>query len=129
MASRYKNITIDQGTDFSANLEIYKTPASTAKESLGAQHYANSQIRKSYSHTNSALTFSTSVDSGADTVTITANNIQTKALKSGRYVYEVVITFTGGSTDDKWRAVEGIATVTPSAELGSMYTGGSSGYT
>ena len=129
MASRYKNIIIDQGTDFSANLEIYKTPAATAKESLGAQHYANSQMRKSYYHTNSALTFTTSVDVDSDSVTISANNIQTKAIKSGRYFYEVVITFTGGATDDKWRAVEGIATVTPSVELGSMYTGGSSGYT
>ena len=127
MASRVQNITIDQGTDFSVSLDIYESKSVTAKADLGASHYANAQMRKSYEYTNSALTFTATIDQANDRVTLSANNSQTK-IKAGRYLYEVVVTYTGGSPDTKFRAVEGIATIAPAVSVGTMYTGGASGY-
>jgi hypothetical protein len=127
MASRVQNITIDQGTDFTVSLDIYSSKSDTSKTDLGSSHYANAQMRKSYEYTNSALTFTATVDQAEDQVILSANNYQTK-IKAGRYLYEVVVTYTGGSPDTKFRAVEGIATIAPAVEYGSLYTGGASGY-
>lgn len=125
MASRTKNITIDQGSDYSQTFTVYSSPSATAKLDLTTLHHANAQMRKSSLHTDSALTFNTSISTTADTLTLKANNIVTKGVKSGRYFYEVVLTDT--ELNLKTRVLEGIATVTPSVEVGSMYTTNSTG--
>lgn len=125
MASRTKNITIDQGSDYSQTFTVYSSPSATTKLGLDSNHHANAQMRKSSLHTDSALTFNTSISTTADTLTLKANNIVTKGVKSGRYFYEVVLTDT--ELNLKTRVLEGIATVTPSVEVGSMYTTNSTG--
>lgn len=127
MASRTKNITIDQGSDYSQTFTVYSSPSATAKLDLTASHHANAQMRKSSLHTDSALTFNTVISTSADTLTLKANNIVTKGVKSGRYFYEVVLTARNVSPPIKTRVLEGIATVTPSVEVGSMYTTNSTG--
>ena len=127
MASRVKNITIDQGTDFSITFSAYRYPSSTAKIDFTGEYYANAQMRKSDQHTNSALTFTTVISTGADTITMTANSLQTTSVKAGRYLYEVVLTDIR-STPVKTRVLEGVASVASSVELGSMYTINSTGY-
>ena len=127
MASRTRNITIDQGSDYSESFTVYASPSATAKLSLTTNHYANAQMRKSSLHTNSAMTFNVSISTSADTITLKANNAITSGVKGGRYLYEVVLTNTFVGPPEKTRVLEGIATVTPSVEVGSMYTSNSSG--
>ena len=127
MASRTKNITIDQGSDYSQTFTVYSSPSATTKLGLDANHHANAQMRKSSLHTNSVITFATSISIADDTITLKANNIITSGVKSGRYLYEIVVTDKNGTLPIKTRVLEGIATVTPSVEVGSMYTTNSTG--
>jgi len=135
MANRTRNITIDQGTDYSEEFTVYNKPPLTTKMTIGAGWYANAQLRKSSTHKDSVLTFETSVNSTEKTVKLTANNIMTSKVKEGRYLYEIVLVNVQTDPDTKIRIQEGIATITPSVEVGSMYTtnstggDGSSGYT
>jgi hypothetical protein len=100
------NLVIDQGSTFSADLNL----ADENGDPLILNGYtANSQIRKWYSSTNAAATFTTAinVESGVISLNLSAN--QTSNLVSGRYVYDVELTDSGGVS----RIVEGIVTVTP----------------
>lgn len=105
MASK-ANLVIDQGSTFSTDLTL----SDENGDRLILNGYtANSQIRRWYTSTNAAATFTTSinVDSAVITLTLTAN--QTSNLVSGRYVYDVEIT----DGVEVSRIVEGIVTVTP----------------
>jgi|TARA_R110000765_G_scaffold155078_1_gene258121 hypothetical protein len=132
MANRNRDITIDQGADYSQTFVLYDSPAATTKMTINnpTQWVANAQMRKSPSHTKSALTFVTDMtDAGASSkITITANGTITKSVKAGRYLYEIVLTNNSVDFGPKTRVQEGIATVTPSVEVGSMYTINSTGY-
>jgi hypothetical protein len=135
MANRTRNITIDQGTDYTETFTVYEKPPLTTKMTLSAFWYANAQIRQSSTHKDSILTFGTVVNDTNKTVTLTANNLVTSKVKEGRYLYEIVLVKTTLDPDQKIRIQEGIATIAPSVEFGSMYTtnstggDGSSGYT
>ena len=100
------NLVIDQGSTFSSDLSLTDENG----DPLNLQNYtANSQIRKWYSSSNAAATFTTAINvaTGIITLSLTAN--QTSNLISGRYVYDVEIS--AGS--EVSRIVEGIVTVTP----------------
>ena len=127
MASRTKNITLDQGSDYSQTFTVYGSPSATTKLILDGNYHANAQMRKSSLHTNSAITFNTSISISLDTITLEANNSVTAGVKGGRYLYEIVVTNKGITPVTKTRVLEGIATVTPSVEVGSMYTTNSTG--
>lgn len=100
------NLVIDQGATFSTNLTLTDENGDPL---VLSGYTANSQIRKWYSSSSAAATFSTSinVESGVITLSLTAN--QTSNLISGRYVYDVEI----NSGSEISRIVEGIVTVTP----------------
>jgi len=100
------NLVIDQGSTFSADLNLSDENGDVLPLS---GYVANSQIRKWYTSTNAAATFTTSinVDSGSITLTLTAN--QTSNLVAGRYVYDVEL----NDGNEVSRIVEGIVTVTP----------------
>ena len=102
------NIFIDQGADFTTTVTVTDSNGDTV--SL-AGYSAAAQIRKSYSSsTSTAFTTSISNASGGE-ITITLTDTQTAALDAGRYLYDVLITASGG---DKTRVVEGQVTVNPS---------------
>ena len=102
------NIFIDQGADFTTTVTV--TDSNGDAVSL-VGYSAAAQIRKSYSSsTSTAFTTSISNASGGE-ITITLSDTQTAALEAGRYVYDVLITASGG---DKTRVVEGQVTVNPS---------------
>ena len=102
------NIFIDQGADFTTTVTV--TDANGDAVSLVGYSVA-AQIRKSYSSsTSTAFTTSISNASGGE-ITITLSDTQTTALEAGRYLYDVLITASGG---DKTRVVEGQVTVNPS---------------
>lgn len=100
------NLVIDQGSTFSTDLSLTDENG----DPLDLQNFvANSQIRKWYSSSNAAATFTTAINvsSGSVTLSLTAN--QTSSLVAGRYVYDVEIS----SGSEVSRIVEGIVTVTP----------------
>ena len=103
------NIFIDQGSDFSTTVTINDTSG----DPLDLTGYtALAQIRKTYASTTATdfgITFVNPRSDGQITISLTDN--QTSALEFGRYVYDLLITDTGGN---KTRVVEGIATVNPS---------------
>tara|TARA_B100001939_G_scaffold2589_1_gene2452 strand:+ start:710 stop:1042 length:333 start_codon:yes stop_codon:yes gene_type:complete len=102
------NIFIDQGADFTTTVTV--TDSNGDAVSL-AGYSAAAQIRKSYSSSTSTdFTTSISNASGGE-ITITLSDTQTAALEAGRYLYDVLITASGG---DKTRVVEGQVTVNPS---------------
>jgi hypothetical protein len=102
------NIFIDQGADFTTTVTV--TDSNGDAVSL-VGYSAAAQIRKSYSSsTSTAFTTSVSNASGGE-ITITLSDSQTAALEAGRYLYDVLITASGG---DKTRVVEGQVTVNPS---------------
>lgn len=101
------NLVIDQGTTFSADLNLTDDNG----DNLDLTGFsANSQMRKWYTSSNSVV-FETyiNIDTGQITLSLSAN--QTNLLTAGRYVYDVEITQT--STNTVSRIVEGIVTVTP----------------
>ena len=102
------NIFIDQGADFTTTVTV--TDSNRDAVSL-VGYSAAAQIRKSYSSSTSTdFTTSISNASGGE-ITITLSDTQTAALEAGRYLYDVLITASGG---DKTRVVEGQVTVNPS---------------
>ena len=103
----YSDLSIDQGTDFTAEVQIDDTDGTTAN--LTGYTVAG-QIRKSYDSTTYTA-FSASVSNATGgTVSIALTAAQTNALASGRYVYDVEITDASGVVT---RMIQGRATVSP----------------
>lgn len=100
------HLVIDQGTDFTANIELEDNSGSTY-DLTG--YTVAAQMRKNYT-SSSAVTFSTTTNGSGGTVFLSLTNTQTSAIEPGRYLYDVEITSAGGT---KTRVVEGIVTVTP----------------
>ena len=101
------NIYIDQGTDYSITVDV----TDSAGDVLNLSGYtASAQIRKTYSSSTVSETFSTSIAEATGQVTLSLTDTQTSGLSSGRYVYDLNITSSGGNTS---RVIEGQAIVTP----------------
>lgn len=100
------NLVIDQGSTFSTDLNLTDENGDPL-QLLG--YTANSQVRKWYTSTNAAATFTTEIDSNTGVVTLSLTANQTSNLVAGRYVYDVELN--DGSVIS--RIVEGIITVTP----------------
>ena len=102
------NIFIDQGATFTTTVTV--SDANGDAVSLVGYSVA-AQIRKSHlSSTSTAFTASIS-NASAGEITISLTDSQTTSLEAGRYVYDVLITASGGT---KTRVVEGQVTVNPS---------------
>ena len=103
------NIFIDQDADLATTVTIEDANNSA----LDLTNYtAAASLRKSYkssSSTSFTVAFVDPRTSGQITLSLT--DVQTGALNEGRYVYDLVITDSGG---EKTRVVEGIATIKPS---------------
>jgi hypothetical protein len=104
--STTKNLTIDQGSLFYANLQY--TDASKNPISLAGYTLA-SQIRKSYYSANAASFTATVIDAANGKLQLSFTSTQTGLIKPGRYVYDVEAI----SGSDSIRIFEGEVTVTP----------------
>ena len=103
----YSNFTIDQGTTFSADIDV--TDADGDILNLTGYTVAG-QMRKSYNSTTFTA-FSASISNATGgVVTIGLSATQTNALKAGRYVYDVEITASDATVT---RIIEGQIEVTP----------------
>jgi hypothetical protein len=112
------NFNIDQGSSFSTTINV---ESSTSGVFQLNNYSARGKIRKSYK-SGSYVSFNCSISENSpsqDTITITLTSAQTKAMKPGRYVYDVEIFTTSG---DVIRIVEGqlevLASATQSNPLG-----------
>ena len=102
------NIFIDQGATFTTTVTV--TDANGDAVSLSGYSVA-AQIRKTFLSSSATAFTATISNASAGEITITLSPTQTAALEAGRFVYDVLITASGG---DKTRAVEGIANVNAS---------------
>lgn len=103
----YANLVVDQGTDFSSFVTLEDTSGAIV-DLTG--YTAAGMIRRTYLSTTST-SFTTSIPdptSGEIKIQLDANT--TGALKSGRYVYDLEITSSGGAVS---RVVEGQLEVNP----------------
>ena len=102
------NLTIDQGTTFSVDLNLTDENGDV----LALSGYtANSQLRRWYTSANTSATFGTSINTLSGVITLSLSANQSANLTYGRYVYDVELTETSSNTVT--RIIEGIATVTP----------------
>jgi len=111
MAKTY-NLSVDQGTDWSANLTAY-TANGTATLNLGNYSSASSQIRRSYTatHPKAEITLNIHTSNAAGLLYLTMATTMTANLIDSRYLYDIELT---GLNDSKiTRVYEGIVTVNP----------------
>ena len=102
------NIFIDQGATFTTTVTV--TDSNGDAVNLSGYSVA-AQIRKTFL-SSSATAFTASVSNASSgEITISLTDTQTTALEAGRFVYDVLITASGGT---KTRVVEGQVTVNPS---------------
>ena len=101
------NIVIDQGTDFSAVIDLVDQDG--VVYNLTGYTVA-AQLRKNYA-TSTAYTFIASHSMAGGIISLGLTNTTTAALEPGRYLYDVEITLTSSGVIT--RVVEGVATVTP----------------
>lgn len=126
--AHYEDLQIDQGTDVVIKLECYN-PDGTKKllnyydsdqQTIMSFYEVRGKIKKTYSTKDSdALDFSTTtISAGNDDhiIELSLTNLQTDAMKAGRYVYDVELesydSDTGATIIE--RILEGKITVTPS---------------
>ena len=102
------NFYIDQGADFSTTL--YLTDSNGDILNL-TDYTALGQMRKTFGSGTVAATFTLALAAATGQVTVTLTDVQTTAITSGRYVYDILLTDSSG---DKTRILEGHATVVPS---------------
>ena len=105
------NFNIDQGSTFSTIINVESTSSGVFQLD---NYSARGKIRKSYK-SSSYVSFTCSISENSpsqDTVTISLTPAQTKAMKPGRYVYDVEI-FT--SAGEVIRLVEGQVEILASA--------------
>ena len=102
------NLSIDQGSDFSAEVIVEDSSGDVANLTgfTGA-----GQIRKTYSSSTATNFVVTVTNAAAGLLTLTLSNAVTNAMKAGRFVYDVEITET--SNGEKTRVVEGQVTINP----------------
>ena len=107
--SEVQNLVIDQGADFTINMELLDFNDDLI-DTTGWT--AISQLRKSY-EASSYVSFTVTFDAGI--MNLSMNAVLTATLVPGRYVYDVLIT---DSEDNTIRQVEGVVTVTPGVSRG-----------
>ena len=102
------NIFIDQGATFTTTVTV--TDANGDAVNLSGYSVA-AQIRKTFLSSTATSFTATISNASSGEITISLSPTQTAALEAGRFVYDVVITASGGT---KTRVVEGQVTVNPS---------------
>lgn len=107
MVTPTKNLYINQGATFSTNVQYtdyFRNPISLAG------YNAYSQIRTSYNTANAYANLNVSIyDLSNGNITLSLDASNTKLLKGGRYLYDIV----ANNGNNYIRIIEGIMTVNP----------------
>ena len=103
----YSNLTVDQGTDFTASVDVTDTDG----DALNLTGFTVAgQVRRSY-YSSTAVTLTCAVSNATSgIITVSLSATQSDAMKPGRYVYDVEITNSGGT---KTRVLEGQLEIMP----------------
>ena len=113
--AQYEEFTIGKGSDVA--MEIHLVDRDGSAKDL-SNHTINARLKKTYtSDSADTVVFNSIVASPATdgVATISLTNIQTDALKNGRYVYDVEMSYVDSSGDEIIeRVLEGRVQVTPS---------------
>jgi hypothetical protein len=107
----YEELQIDQGSTFRYEITITNDLDDAPSDLTGFT--IKSEIRKSYKSLAISGTFTTAFRSSnplLGRIILSMTDEETAAIKSGRYLYDVIITSADGAT---YRIIEGIADVTP----------------
>jgi hypothetical protein len=105
MSARVVNLTIEQGANFSVNFLLESAITNSISNLTGY-----SVVAKLAKHpaSSSKTNFTTTITTSTGTVGIALTSGQTALLKPGRYVYDVLLSDSGGS---KTRVIEGTVIV------------------
>lgn len=113
--AQYEELSIDKGSDITLKLELEDNQGN---EKDLTNYTVAGKLKKTYNTPdNEATSFTTEIESPATggVVNLTLSNTQTNALKAGRYVYDVEISFVDSDANTVVeRILEGNITVTPS---------------
>lgn len=112
MSAFVANITIEQGTDFETSYNVFDPNSQAAVNISGYSIQArmkHSYFTESYINLNPIF-----VNQIFGIVRIKLTAEETKVIRAGRYVYDVVLVSPGGI---KKRVVEGVAEVVPGVTL------------
>ena len=110
------NITIDSGEDFSQDFTLLETGGKLVDLT---NYTAKGQLRK-HADSNTAITFQIEyVDRVKGKIALNIPRWTTSLLKSGRYVYDVMVTKPNGT---KEMVLEGTALVRPGVSKSSEYS-------
>lgn len=113
--AQYEELTIDQGTDVA--IEIHMVDANGSKKDL-TNHTITAKMKKTFNSDSDGTTSFTTViknPSSDGIVTLSLTNSQTDALKAGRYVYDVELSFVDSDSNTIIeRVLEGNLMVSPS---------------
>ncbi len=111
--AQFQEFTFDQGADTS--IELHLVDKNGAAKNL-AGHTIAAKIKKNYADSaGEATSFTTSVtNAGAGIVVLTLTNSQTAALRAGRHVYDIEMSYQDSSANTiVERILEGRIQVTP----------------
>lgn len=112
--AQYEEITIDQGADATVELHLVEQDGSVKNLT---NHTVTAKLKKNYNSDSADTTdFTTTIsDALSGVATMSLTNVQTDALKAGRYVYDVELSFVDSDGDIIIeRVLEGKITITPS---------------
>ena len=107
------NLVLDAASDYSSTVTISSVASDGTETAFDLTGYTvAASVRKTFA-SSTATAFTTAIDSPATAgnVTITMTDVQTTALDRGRYVWDMVITSSGGLIT---RVLQGMVTVNPS---------------
>lgn len=107
------NLNIDADADYQSTVTISSIDSDGAETAFNLTGYTVSASLRKHFASSTSTDFTTVVVSPATAgqVTISLTDVQTSALDRGRYVWDMVVTSSGGT---KTRVVEGVVTVNPS---------------
>jgi hypothetical protein len=113
--AQYEEITIDQGADVAVEIHLINKDG-TARDLTN--HSITAKMKKTFnSDSDGTVAFNTIVSSPSSDgiTTLSLTNVQTDALKAGRYVYDVEMSYVDSAGDSIIeRVLEGKILVTPS---------------
>ena len=113
--AQYEEITIDQGADVAVEIHLINKNG-TARDLTN--HTIAAKMKKTFNSDSDGTTTFNSIVASPPTdgiATLSLTNTQTDALKAGRYVYDVEMSYLDSSGDSiVERVLEGKVLVTPS---------------
>lgn len=114
--AQYEEFTIDQGADVAIEIHLIDPDTQSAKDLT--YYTVAAKLKRTYNSDSADTVSFTSIVSDPRTdgvVTLSLTNTQTDALRAGRYVYDVEISYQDSDSNTVIeRVLEGRAQVTPS---------------